>query len=77
MWGSACILVVVVQSGGVHGVSDPGRELLETAALCGHLLKRDSVYGLPSFATVCSRTTCSLARFSNHRGYPSVPAEVP
>ena len=68
---------MVVQTGGVQGVSESDRELLDAAALCGHLLGKGSVHGLLAehrHRLFPDELFADL--FPNRRGRPSVPADV-
>ncbi len=61
MWGRARDLVVVVQTGGMLGISDSDRELLDAAALCG--ASGSAGHGArywPSIVYACCLTSCSL-----------------
>ena len=61
---------------GVQGTSDPNRELLDAAALVGHLVPAGSVYAfLAEHRSGCSPTSCSLICSASGRGRPSVPAD--
>ena len=61
----------------MQGVSESDRELLDAAALCGHLLGKGSVHGLLAehrHRLFPDELFADL--FPNRRGRPSVPADV-
>ncbi len=62
---------------GMQGQSDPDRELLDAAALVGHLVPADTVYGFLAGHRVRLFPDEMFADlFSSGRGRPSVPADV-
>lgn len=66
-----------VQTDGVQGKSDPNRELLDAAALCGHLVAEGSMHAfLASHRTELFPDELFEDLFPSGRGRPSVPAEV-
>jgi IS5 family transposase len=63
--------------GGVQGTSDPNRELLDAAALVGHLVPAGSVYAfLAEHRHRLFPDELFADLFPSGRGRPSVPAEV-
>jgi IS5 family transposase len=67
----------IVQAGCVQGSSDPNRELLDAAALCGHLVPAGSVYAfLAQHRRELFPDVLFTDLFSSGRGRPSVPADV-
>ena len=63
--------------GGVQGTSDPNRELLDAAALVGHLVPAGSVYALVAEHRLRLFPDGMVADlFASARGRPSVPADV-
>jgi IS5 family transposase len=68
---------VLVQTGGVLGVSDSDRELLDALALCGHLVAPGTVHALLAEHRLRLFPDEMFADlFPNRRGRPSVPADV-
>lgn len=71
------ILSRMIQAGSVQGTSDPNSELLDAAALCGHLVPAGSV---PAFLAEHRHDLFPDELFSDlfpsGRGRPSVPADV-
>ena len=69
--------VGIEKTGGVLGSSEPDRELLDAAALCGHLVAPGSVEG---FLAEHRRRLFPEAMFADlfpsGRGRPSIPGEV-
>jgi IS5 family transposase len=62
---------------GVQGSSEPDRELLDAAALCGHLIPPSSVYGfLAAQRGRLFPDELFADLFPSGRGRPSVPADV-
>lgn len=71
IWG--CFL----QTEGMQGISDPNAELLDAAALCGHLVASDSVQAfLAEHRRVLFPDGMFEDLFPSGRGRPSVPADV-
>jgi IS5 family transposase len=71
------ILVVAGETGGVQGKSDPNRELLDAAALCGHLVPEGSVHAfLAEHRQRLFPDDLFADLFPSGRGRPSVPADV-
>jgi IS5 family transposase len=69
--------VVVVQTAVMQGSSDPNRELLDAAALCGHLVAAGSVYAfLAEHRRRLFTDEMFADLFGSGRGRPSVPADV-
>jgi IS5 family transposase len=67
----------LVQTAVVQGSSDPNRELLDAAALCGHLVPAGSVYAfLAEHRTRLFPDELFVDLFPSGRGRPSVPADV-
>jgi IS5 family transposase len=67
----------IVQAGCVQGSSDPNRELLDAAALCGHLVPAGSVYAfLADHRRDLFPDELFADLFPSGRGRPSVPADV-
>ncbi|GAA4176091.1 hypothetical protein GCM10022251_77570 [Phytohabitans flavus] len=67
----------MVDSWWVQGRSDPGRELLDTAALVGHLVPAGSVYAfLAEHRGVVFPDGLFADLFPSGKGRPSVPGEV-
>ena len=67
----------IVQAGRVQGSSDPNRELLDAAALCGHLVRAGSVYAfLAQHRGELFPDEVFADLFPSGRGRPSVPADV-
>src|SRR4051812_30884766 len=63
--------------GGVQGTSDPNRELLDAAALVGHLVPAGSVYAfLAEHRRRLFPDDLFADLFRSGRGRPSVPADV-
>ena len=64
-------------NGGVQGSSDPNRQLLDAAALCGHLIAPNSVAGfLASHRGELFPDELFADLFPSATGRPSVPADV-
>lgn len=62
---------------GVQGVSRSDRELLDTAALCGHLVPAGSVYALlAERRKKIFPDELFVDLFASERGRPSVPTDV-
>jgi transposase len=71
------ILVVAGETRGVQGKSDPNRELLDAAALCGHLVPAGSVHAfLAEHRQRLFPDELFADLFPSGRGRPSVPADV-
>jgi IS5 family transposase len=71
------ILVVAGETCGVQGKSDPNRELLDAAALCGHLVPAGSVHAfLAEHRGRLFPDELFEDLFPSGRGRPSVPADV-
>lgn len=67
----------MVHAGGVQGTSDPNRELLDAAALCGHLVPAGSVHAfLAEHRRGLFPDELFADLFASGRGRPSVPADV-
>jgi IS5 family transposase len=67
----------IEKNGGVQGTSDPNRELLDAAALVGHLVPAGSVYAfLAEHRRRLFPDELFADLFPSGRGRPSVPAEV-
>jgi IS5 family transposase len=67
----------IVEHGGMQGMSRPDRELLDAAALCGHLVPEGSVHALLAehrHRLFPDEMFADL--FGSGRGRPSVPADV-
>jgi len=61
----------------MQGTSDPNAELLDAAALCGHLVPADSVAGfLSEHRKALFPDELFADLFPSERGRPSVPADV-
>jgi Transposase domain (DUF772) len=61
----------------MQGTSDPNAELLDAAALCGHLVATDSVYAfLAQHRRELFPDELFGDLFESGRGRPSVPADV-
>ena len=70
-------VVGIEKNGGMQGRSDPARELLDAAALCGHLVADDSVYAfLADHRLELFPDELFEDLFPSGRGRPSVPADV-
>ena len=70
-------LVRIEKNGGVQGSSDPNRELLDAAALVGHLVPAGTVYAfLAEHRHRLFGDELFADLFASGRGRPSVPAEV-
>ena len=68
---------MVVQTGGVQGSSESDRELLDAAALCGHLVSPGTVHALLAEHRLRLFPDELFADlFPSGRGRPSVPADV-
>lgn len=71
------ILFVAGETRGVQGKSDPNRELLDAAALCGHLVPAGSVHAfLAEHRQRLFPDELFADLFPSGRGRPSVPADV-
>jgi IS5 family transposase len=71
------IVVVAGETCGVQGKSDPNRELLDAAALCGHLVPAGSVHAfLAEHRQRLFPGEFFADLFPSGRGRPSVPADV-
>lgn len=71
------ILVVAGETVGVQGKSDPNQELLDAAALCGHLVPAGSVHAfLAEHRHRLFPAELFADLFPSGRGRPSVPADV-
>ena len=71
------ILFVAGETCGVQGKSDPNRELLDAAALCGHLVPSGSVHAfLAEHRQRLFPDEVFADLFPSGRGRPSVPADV-
>lgn len=69
--------VGIEKTGGVQGSSDPNRELLDAAALVGHLVPEGTVYRLLAEHRGRLFSDALFADlFPSGRGRPSVPADV-
>jgi IS5 family transposase len=69
--------VAIEKNGGVQGRSDPNRELLDAAALVGHLVPAGSVYSfLAEHRHRLFPDELFADLFPSGRGRPSVPADV-
>ena len=69
--------VWIENTGGMQGSSRSDRELLDAAALCGHLLGEGSVHGfLAEHRGRLFPDELFADLFPNRRGRPSVPADV-
>lgn len=67
----------VGHAGRMQGTSDPNRELLDAAALCGHLVPAGSVHGfLAAHRRELFGDELFADLFGSGRGRPSVPADV-
>jgi IS5 family transposase len=67
----------IEKNGGMQGRSDPGRELLDAAALCRHLVADDSVYAfLADHRVRLFPDELFEDLFASGRGRPSVPGDV-
>jgi IS5 family transposase len=67
----------IEKNGVVQGSSDPNRELMDAAALCGHLVAPDSVHAfLAEHRRRLFPDDMFADLFPSGRGRPSVPAEV-
>src|SRR5713226_9426156 len=67
----------VVHAGRMQGTSDPNRELLDAAALCGHLVPAGSVHAfLAEHRRELFPDELFVDLFPSGRGRPSVPADV-
>lgn len=64
------------QTDGVQCKSDPNREVLDAAALCGHLVPEGSVIRLGIAPPVAVPDELFEDLFPSGRGRPSVPADV-
>jgi IS5 family transposase len=71
------ILLLAGETRGVQGKSDPNRELLDAAALCGHLVRDGSVHAfLAEHRQRLFPDEMFGDLFPSGRGRPSVPADV-
>jgi IS5 family transposase len=71
------ILLFAGETRGVQGKSDPNRELLDAAALCGHLVPAGSVHAfLAEHRQRLFPDEMFADLFPSGRGRPSVPADV-
>ena len=69
--------VRIEKTGGVQGRSDPNRELLDAAALVGHLVPAGTVHGfLAEHRRRLFPDELFADLFASGRGRPSVPADV-
>lgn len=67
----------IEKNGGVQGRSEPNPELLDAAALCGHLVPAGSVHAfLAEHRQVLFPDELFADLFPSERGRPSVPADV-
>jgi hypothetical protein len=74
LWGWARL---ILENPGVQGSSESDRELLDAAALCGHLIAPSSVYGfLTRHRRLIFPDELFADLFPSGRGRPSVPADV-
>lgn len=67
----------IAHPGQMQGTSDPNRELLDAAALCGHLVPAGSVHAfLAEHRGELFPDEMFTDLFASGRGRPSVPADV-
>ena len=67
----------IEKNGGVQGTSDPNREMLDAAALVGHLVPAGSVYAfMAEHRHRLFPDSMFADLFGSGRGRPSVPADV-